>query len=391
MQVVCAIVIALIPILFSYKQIFSISPTYIVLILLLPYVALKLISKKCFVFKYQGILFLYLFYMLIDHGITLGEVVVFFLFLIYAFATHNRVFNAEILWKVIVSISCIATIGVLIQAFFYYGLGQQILMCPTGMMEPDVWEQYGVDSSYRAGGHEMFRPAAFFLEPSIYSQYVVLAIMYLRLSEVRTKKDLQLAIFLSIGIIVSTSGIGIATIVAVWLLSYGKVIFNSKNFLKGFVGVLFFIVVLIIAFNVSEIFRESALRIVGLGEHSDYNAIAGRTGGVVFMWNSLSGSELWFGKGEYISKWYTWGFLGTFFRIIYEYGLIGVSLFTLLFLSPAFFLKSWQRWMAFYIIVLSLVSGISIQSTIFYYILMYSNTKNYSLDHVVHRMNKAIA
>ena len=338
MQVVCAIVIALIPILFSYKQIFSISPTYIVLILLLPYVALKLISKKCFVFKYQGILFLYLFYMLIDHGITLGEVVVFFLFLIYAFATHNRVFNAEILWKVIVSISCIATIGVLIQAFFYYGLGQQILMCPTGMMEPDVWEQYGVDSSYRAGGHEMFRPAAFFLEPSIYSQYVVLAIMYLRLSEVRTKKDLQLAIFLSIGIIVSTSGIGIATIVAVWLLSYGKVIFNSKNFLKGFVGVLFFIVVLIIAFNVSEIFRESALRIVGLGEHSDYNAIAGRTGGVVFMWNSLSGSELWFGTGEYISKWYTWGFLGTFFRIIYEYGLIGVSLFTLLFLSPAFFL-----------------------------------------------------
>ena len=182
MQVVCAIVIALIPILFSYKQIFSISPTYILLILLLPYVALKLISKKRFVFKHQGILFLYLFYMLIDHGITLGEVVVLFLFLIYAFATHNRIFNAEILWKVIVTISCIATIGVLIQAFFYYGLGKQILMCPTGVMEPDVWEQYGVDSSYRAGGHEMFRPAAFFLEPSIYAQYVVLAIMYLRLS-----------------------------------------------------------------------------------------------------------------------------------------------------------------------------------------------------------------
>ena len=176
MQVVCAIVIALIPILFSYKQIFSISPTYIALILLLPYVALKLISKKCFVFKHQGILFLYLFYMLIDHGITLGEVVVLFLFLIYAFATHNRIFNAEILWKVIVSISCIATIGVLIQAFFYYVLGKQILMCPTGMMEPDVWEQYGVDSSYCAGGHEMFRPAAFFLEPSIYAQYVVLAL-----------------------------------------------------------------------------------------------------------------------------------------------------------------------------------------------------------------------
>ena len=83
MQVVCAIVIALIPILFSYKQIFSISPTYIVLILLLPYVALKLISKKRFVFKHQGILFLYLFYMLIDHGVTLGEVVVLFLFFIY--------------------------------------------------------------------------------------------------------------------------------------------------------------------------------------------------------------------------------------------------------------------------------------------------------------------
>ena len=199
--------------------------------------------------------------------------------------------------------------------------------------------------------------------------------MYLRLSETRTKKDLILAIFLSIGIIASTSGIGIATIVAVWLLSYGKVLFNSKNFLKGFVGVLFFIVVLIIAFNVSETFRESVLRIVGLGERSDYNAIAGRTGGVVFMWNSLSGSELWFGTGEYISRWYTWGFLGTFFRIIYEYGLIGVSLFTLLFLSPAFFLKSWQRWMAFYIIVLSLVSGISIQSTIFYYILIYCDLR----------------
>lgn len=396
MQIISAVIIALIPILFSYKQIFSISPTYITLILLMPYVCLKLLKKTHIVLKHMGVLSLYLFYIVINHGITFGDIVVLFIFLLYALAVNNNLFNTICIWKSIIVISCFATCCVLIQAFFFYGMGIQIHMCPTNLMEPSVWEQYGVDSSYSAGGGTLFRPAAFFLEPSIYSQYVVLPLMFLRLSEYKgIKRNKWIAIFLSIGIVCSTSGIGIATTLIIWILSYGKDIFGNKNILKGVIGILFLAILLLILFSFIEPFKESVLRIFGLGNSSDKGALAGRTGGIVFVWDALSRSQtqLLFGTGEYIVRWYTWGFLGSFFRTIYEHGLIGVSLFTLLFLQPGIFLKSWQKWIALYIIALSLVSGVTLQSMIFYYILIYSKTdKHYtqqvsSMDYLLNDTN----
>ena len=369
MQLVCAVVIALIPILFSYKQIFFISPTYLALILCVPFILIRLTNKK--IVKNLGWIAAYLFYCLVCHGVGGAEIIVTVLFLIYALAANSGVFDEKLIWKSVVVISCIATVGILLQTLCYYLLGTRLFLCPTNLMDESIWMNYGVETSDQVLSLALYRPASFFLEPSMFAQYVVLGIMYLRLSEAKNKKSFRIAVFLSVGVIASTSGIGIATLIVVWLLSYWTEIVENKKLLKGLFGILTFVIVFFIAYFVSDSLKESVLRVFGLSETSNYNAFSGRTNGVEFMFEALKGkTELWYGTGEYIVRWYTWGFLGGIFRTIYEYGMIGAILFVLVFLSLGLKTKSWHRWIAFYMLALSLVTGISMQNIMFYYLLV---------------------
>lgn len=371
MQLVCAVVIALIPILFSYKQIFSISPTYLTLILCVPFALIRLTSRKVTSIKNLGWLAVYLIYCMLSHGVGISEIIVTVLFLLYALAANNGVFSEKLIWKSVVAVSCIATVGILLQTLCYYLLGTRIFLCPTNLMEESIWVQYGVETSDKVLSAALYRPASFFLEPSMFAQYVVLAVMYLRLSEAKDRKSFRVAVFLSVGVIASTSGIGIATLIVVWFLSYWIDIVENKKLLKGLFGILAFVLVFFIAYSVSDSLRESVLRVFGLGETSNYNAFAGRTNGIGFMFDALRGKpELWYGTGEYIVRWYTWGFLGGIFRTIYEYGMIGAILFVLVFFSLGLKTKSWHRWIAFYILALSLVTGISMQTIMFFYLLV---------------------
>ncbi len=370
-QLICAVVIALIPILFSYMQIFSISPTYFTLILCVPLVLLQLINKGITSLKNIVWIMIYLFYCMVSHGVGISEVIVTVLFLIYALAANNGAFNEKLIWKSIVVVSYIATVGVFMQIICYYVLGTRLSLCPTNLMDETVWMQYGVGTSGQVLSLAFYRPSSFFLEPSMFAQYVVLAVMYLRLSEKKEKKSFKIAVFLSVGVVASTSGVGIASLVVVWLLSYWTEIVENKKVFKGLIAILVFAGVFYIAYLVFESFRESVLRVFGLGETSNYNALAGRTGGVEFMFDALKGKEeLWYGTGEYIVRWYTWGFLGGIFRTIYEYGMIGAILFVLVFFSLGLRTKSWHRWIAFYTLALSLVTGISMQSIMFFYLLI---------------------
>lgn len=370
-QLVCAMVIALIPILFSYKQVFSISPTYITLMLCAPFAVIQLLNRKRISVKNLGWIAVYLLFCLMSHGIGGAEIVVTVLFLLYVLAVNNGVFNENLIWKYIIVISCIATVGILLQTLCYYLLGTRLFLCPTNLMDESIWKQYGVETANQALSAALYRPASFFLEPSMFAQYVVLPVMYLRLSEVKDRKRFRLAVFLSVGVIASTSGMGIATLIVVWLLSYWTEIVENKKLLKGLLGILAFVMFFFIAYSVSDSLRESVLRIFGMGETSNYNAFSGRTGGVKFMFEALSGKpEWWYGTGEYIVRWYTWGFLGGLFRIIYEYGMIGGILFVMVFLSLGLKMKSWHRWIAFYMLALSLVTGISKQYMLFIYLLV---------------------
>ena len=371
MQLVCAVVIALIPILFSYKQIFSISPTYLTLMLCVPFVLIRLTNKRIISVKNIGWIAVYLLYCMVSHGVGRSEMTVTVLFLIYALAANSGVFDENLIWKSVVVISSIATVGILLQTLCYYLLGTRLFLCPTNLMEEAIWMNYGVETSDQVLNLALYRPASFFLEPSMFAQYVVLGVMYLRLSEVNDKKSFRIAVFLSVGVIASTSGIGIATLIVVWLLSYWIEIVENKKLLKGLFGIFAFVIVFFIAYLVSDSLRESVLRVFGLGETSNYNAFSGRTNGIKFMFEALKGKpELWYGTGEYIVRWYTWGFLGGIFRTIYEYGMIGAILFVLIFLNLGLKTKSWHRWIAFYVLALSLVTGMSMQNIVFCYLLV---------------------
>ena len=371
MQLMCAIVIALIPILFSYKQIFSISPTYITLIICSPFVMIQLINRKKTSVKNVGWIAAYLLYCLASHGIGLSELIVTVIFLLYALAVNNGIFNENLIWKVVVAVSCIATVGVLLQTLCYYILGMRLFLCPTHLMEETVWRQYGVQTAEKVYDTGLYRPASFFLEPSMFAQYVVIGIMFLRLSGAKDIKNFRIAIFLSVGVIASTSGIGIATLIVIWLLSYWTEIAKKKNLLKGLYGIFAFVIVFFVAYSVSDSLKEAVLRIFGFGNMSDYSAFAGRTRGVRFMFDALKGKpELWFGTGEYIVRWYTWGFLGGIFRTVYEYGMIGATLFVFAFFSLGLRTRSWQKWIAFYVLALCVVTGMPKQYIMFFYLLI---------------------
>ena len=233
MQLACAVVIALIPILFSYKQIFSLSPTYFTLIICVPFILVRLINKKITLAKNLGWIAAYLLYCMVSHGVGGSEIIVTVLCLIYALAANSGVFDEKLIWKSIVVISYIATVGILLQTLCYYLLGTRLFLCPTNLMDESIWMNYGVETSDQVLNLALYRPASFFLEPSMFAQYVVLGVMYLRLSEAEDKKSFRIAVFLSIGVIASTSGIGIASLIVVWVLSYWSEITDNKKLLKG--------------------------------------------------------------------------------------------------------------------------------------------------------------
>lgn len=182
---------------------------------------------------------------------------------------------------------------------------------------------------------KMYRPSAFFLEPSHLANYCSVGLVSaLFMGEPNYKK----AIIISLGVVCSTSGMGIAVVAIIWaafpfFASHGL----TKTKIRRICLMGFGVVLVLLILSHMPFFQNALDRILG-SNAGQYNAIRGRT----LYWKvyiaPLNGSELWLGKGfASLPEVYFTGIM----VLLYAYGITGTVLFYL-YLGMLFYkAKNW--------------------------------------------------
>lgn len=223
--------------------------------------------------------------------------------------------------KILVTYAMISVGLVVIQTVAYYLLNWRIQYLPQVFVHEQFQESYIF--SEESG---LFRPSALFLEPSHFAQYCCFAIIAV-LFPADGKADVERAAVISVGCILTTSGMGIALtcgilvwyFVAEYLVS-GKI--KNYSWKKIFVFIAAVVVTIIVVCQIP--FVKLALQRV-FSSVDGYNAIVGRLG--LWKWQDAIGTmdtkALLFGYGNSAEYgYYLTGLVDT----IYKFGLVGVAL-----------------------------------------------------------------
>lgn len=210
---------------------------------------------------------------------------------------------------------------VLIFQFFLYSL--------FGIFIPFVWDAYVLDSLKGAG--DLFeessgfaRMSGLFLEPSHYSKYALVALTFYLFENKINKRVLRNTIIITIGIICSTSGMGIVGAIGIWgyyIVMKDNYVLKSKSRLSKIIYLtLFGTILLSILYFGSTGFQHSISRIIGTSD--DYNAIEGRTLYSEIYLTELNDTNLVFGNKYFELENYVVGYV----KILVYSGVVGLAL-----------------------------------------------------------------
>lgn len=367
---ICALLLALSPILQHYKGVY-LNAGFSVLLLISPYVMMKLVVKlmggrhdsKCF-----GAIIPLLFfqlYKMVDHGASGGKILYgFFMLMIFTAVAYGCI-NIKCFVKYAAVISVTAGILLILQYICFYLLHFHLQLVPSSLLLPEssAWISGVQTGLYGLRGvkNGFYRPSAFFLEPSHLFIYTFPTLCILLLSPNMNKKRIRMAILISIGMILSTSGMGVVIAIGVWIVYFalyrsncGKEnVANLKNLFSGknVLMLVAIVAVLIFAYFRVEVFRSMISRIFSSGSAGGSTAIDGRTRLARMLVGGLSGTSLLFGLTEDVSD-INFNLSG-FYSTLYKYGLVGVALSYLFYASGIFKLKGAYFWMTLIIVVIS--------------------------------------
>ncbi|NQK81610.1 hypothetical protein HO482_05780 [Streptococcus suis] len=188
-------------------------------------------------------------------------------------STSRGIINKDYFVQIYLKVTKICTYYIFIQVVLYYTIRFNLPGYINMML---VAEGYG--ERLDVTSFSLFRPTSLFYEPAHFFEYVIIGvIIYLFRYKVTSKNDIFNAIFLALGIVLSTSGMGILTIAGIfgfWLLqqlSLTKFIRVRKEmFLLIVIGLI------AVAFFLQSGFGQSVLsRLFSTG--TNYSALDGRT------------------------------------------------------------------------------------------------------------------
>lgn len=229
------------------------------------------------------------------------------------------------------NISILMSGVILLQYVLFYGFGvspgyERAFLFPFQNLFIESVKSYLSQSYMVIDG--LFRPSAFFLEPAHYSQYCILGLASLFATE---KSFLTLKkVIISIGIFMTTSGIGIASVLVIWMVAlyFGNRKITSALIGKTIASTILLAVLLMLLYFTVPVFQSSVNRVILPG--NGYNAFEGRLGSR-FLIGTLEGVFFAFGKG--FKNIPTWGMLDTPYfmtgivELIYCQGMLGMSIF----------------------------------------------------------------
>jgi len=264
--------------------------------------------------------------------------------------------NLRYVFRYATVVGCIATYLVVIQYFCYYVLHRPVNFEPHGWLLPEN-SRWVVTIVYRPGS--LYRPSGFFLEPSHIFLYCFPLICLLLLLPGVDRARKRSAAIMSVGVILSTSGMGIAVVVGLWslyelLYRSGREMTAQKRMKKLFTRknaliLIAIIAVLIVAYLTLPFLRRAVNRIFVV--ESGTSAIAGRTRRASNYIRRITGSAVLWGQAGVNSSvdFSTSGFFATYIR----WGVIGLALSYLFYVQSVVRLRGAYRWLAILLILLS--------------------------------------
>ena len=358
-----ALVFALVPILQHYIGVIQ-NAGFTLLLLISPIIILKFfkvllkggIDKECLIAILPLVLFE--FYTSLVHGFSASRLFyVFFVVLLFLSIASGCV-NISYFFKYAIIIGCFATITVIIQYFTHYIIGRNIdLKFLEYLVKDDtIWDRNaeaieGLDfSSY------FYRPSGFFLEPSHFVLYTFPLIGMLLLSPNRDRKSKRVALFLSFGVVLTTSGMGIGCVVFFWAVYY--LLKNDTQGAKGVLSRVLSVRTLFVLLAIAAVVFVAYLSVPFIHSSIDriftndnHNAIDGRVRLARSFAQTISGRAVIFGTPGITSDidFNLSGFFATYFK----WGIVGLFFTYWFYIQGLFKLKGSLFWISLVIVVIS--------------------------------------
>ncbi len=360
----CASVLAISPILQHYKGPIG-NAGITVLVGLSPFIYLKLLLKlRTPNLMHMGAiapLMLFYLYKVLSHDTSLLEVMHAAVMVMYFIAVASGCINRIYFVKIASVVAASASILLLLQYVCFYMLGFHLQLIPTNLLllESEQWVlgaqtgMAGITGQYNS----FYRPSAFFLEPSHLFIYVMPLLCMLLLAPDMRPWRLQLALLLTAGIFLSTSGMGIGVGTGLWML-YGGMYRGNGNIpriTKLFTPTNIIIVVtvmlaLVLFYCNVAFFNQSINRILGI-DSDETDAISGRVRLASEFAKTLTGSALWFGMKDSLGE--VEFNLSGYYATLFKYGIIGTFLSYVFYAQSLLKLKAQYFWLSFVIILIS--------------------------------------
>ena len=258
--------------------------------------------------------------------------------------------------KHIIRITLVMCFVIFIQYVLYYLFGialtRSFFVPFSSWHEPSVTESLSNSSMVMNG---LFRPSAFFLEPSHFAAYSVLALGILIFND--EEKIDRKAVFITVSILLTTSGLGMAASLLLWGVK-GFRMLGSKSRRRMLNTMVFFFVALIalvILYFTVDVIQSAVNRVL---INDDQNAITGRLWTARFL-DQLSGVDKCWGVGfrnrpisDYSgSAYYMTGSV----EMLYCQGIIGTVILAITMMVAAYRMWKEKEILNFSIIVIFIV------------------------------------
>ena len=233
---VAASLLALCPVLQHYRApLFNAALT--VMVLLIPYFLCRVIldrkNLRWSQLKIIWALVAYMIFRVVDHGTSVTEIGQSGVLIIYFAVAAFGLIEIRWLCRTAMVVSGIAALLLMAQYFCFYVLDFHLQLVPTDLLLPsaDQWVlgaqtgMAGITGVIRDNG--FYRPSAFFLEPSHAYIYIFPHLLIKLFGKRHGRFHLGQAVVLSMGMVLSTSGMGIAVVCAAWVLYFA--LFNEET------------------------------------------------------------------------------------------------------------------------------------------------------------------
>lgn len=359
LDIIVAVLLAMCPILQHYKGLLF-NSAITVLVISVPYLFIRMIpSAKNINFSSIKLvipLIVYQLFRIINHGTTITEFGQSMVFIVIVVALAMKCINLSALVKVARGIAILASICLILQYITFYIFGFHIQLVPTGLLISSA-EQWILGAQTGLAGvtgviRSFYRPSAFFLEPSHLYLYLFPHLLILLFEKGFNREAFIKSIIITIGLILSTSGMGVMFAVGAWVLFIVlrdeqtgdfsiKNIFRKRNLIV--LGI--FLVAFIISAMYVPFVRRTVMRIFSKG--SGTNAISGRIKSAMSLFEGLSIKQWILGVADntHAFSFNIPGFMG----VLYRHGILGTLL------SYEFYCKSLFKLRVSYVLVAAIV------------------------------------